>query len=151
MTNQTENPLLIASYEILEGTACAAPYVDCSISMLIGRNPPAQVKFKARVDTGADVSCVPQHIAEPYMKDVLLGRPISIRLGGSGATKRVKTMLFMVTLHCDDDNHQSFRPERGVLITNSPIGLLGMDILRRLDVRFHNDQVYIYPNQNGGE
>ena len=112
------------------GTACFAPYVDVSISALTGRGS-KNVSFKARIDTGADITCIPRNQANMLMP-LLLGRPILVR-GHDGNVKRVRTHLVIVSIHgCPDENGmKSYRPERGVLLTDSDIGLIGMDIISK--------------------
>ena len=117
-------------YEKQSGTACYAPYVDVTISSLTGRRS-RDVNFKARIDTGADITCVPRSQAEALMP-LLLGKPLLVR-GHDGNIKRAKTHLVTISIHayphrCEPE---SYRPERGVLLTDSDIGLIGMDIISR--------------------
>lgn len=117
-------------YEKHEGTACFAPYVDVSISALTGRKS-TDCSFKARIDTGADITCIPVSQAKMLMP-LLLGRPILVR-GHDGRIKRERTHLVIISVHGNADENQlkSYRPERGVLLTNSEIGLIGMDIISK--------------------
>ena len=75
-------------YEKHTGTACHAPYVDISISALASRKSEKK-RFRARIDTGADITCIPYKQAEALMP-LLLGKPLLVR-GHDGAVKRVKT------------------------------------------------------------
>lgn len=117
-------------YEKQTGTACFAPYLDVSISSLTGRKS-VDVRFKARIDTGADITCIPGSQAKTLMP-LLLGRPILIR-GHDGAIKRTRTHLVNISIHGypDDKPVKIYRPERGVLLTDSNIGLIGMDIISK--------------------
>ena len=117
-------------YEKQAGTACFAPYVDVSISALTGRKS-IDTTFKARLDTGADITCIPGIHAKALMP-LLLGRPIRIR-GHDGSVKRARTHLVIISIHGYPEGDQigSFRPERGVLLTDSDIGLIGMDIISK--------------------
>jgi len=117
-------------YEKQEGTACFAPYVNVSISALTGRKS-VETTFKARLDTGADITCIPGTHAKELMP-LLLGRPVRIR-GHDGAVKRARTHLVIISVHGYPDGDQvgAFRPERGVLLTDSDIGLIGMDIISK--------------------
>jgi len=116
-------------YERLPGTACFAPYVDVIISSLTGRKSTAI--FKARVDSGADITCIPKNKVEKLMP-LLLGRPLLIR-GHDGTIKRMRTHLAIISMHGYPDQGQlkSYRPERGVLLTDSDVGLIGMDIISK--------------------
>ena len=118
------------SYEKQTGTACFAPYVDVTISALTGKKS-EDVTFKARIDTGADITCIPVNQARMLMP-LLLGRPVLIR-GHDGGVKRVKTHLVIISIHGYPDENQvrSYRPERGVLLTDSDVGLIGMDIISK--------------------
>ena len=124
------------SYEKQEGTACFAPYVDVTISALTGRKS-LDISFKARIDTGADITCIPSNQAKLLMP-LLLGRPVLIR-GHDGKVKRSRTHLVILSIHGHSDKEQvsskektqSYRPERGVLLTDSDIGLIGMDVISK--------------------
>lgn len=115
-------------YEKQSGTACFAPYVDVSISALTGRAS-ADISFKARIDTGADITCIPASQAKTLMP-LLLGRPLLVR-GHDGSIKRVRTHLVILSIHGypEKGQHKIYRPERGVLLTDSETGLIGMDII----------------------
>lgn len=145
--NLPKEPLLIASYEKAEGTERYGPYVNISVSALTGRKQPEGITFKARLDTGADATVVPyEYVRE--LQPLLKAKPKLFRLGGQKA-KRCNMYMVIVSLY-GDSGVRTFRPADGVLLCENPIGLLGMDILRYLDVRFCNDKVYIYP-QTGGD
>jgi hypothetical protein len=118
-------------YEKQAGTACYAPYVDVTISALTGRRS-ADVSFKARIDTGADITCIPNDRAKMLMP-LLMGRPVLIR-GHDGKVKRARTHLVRLSIHGYanvDGTDKTYRPERGVLLTDSDIGLIGMDVISR--------------------
>jgi len=118
------------SYEKQTGTACFAPYVDVSLSGLTGRKT-LNTTFKARIDTGADITCIPASQANALMP-LLLGRPVVVR-GHDGKIKRTKTHLVILSIHGDPGTEQAiaYRPERGVLLTDSDIGLIGMDVISK--------------------
>jgi len=117
-------------YEKQTGTACFAPYVDVSLSALTGRKS-LNVTFKARIDTGADITCIPASQASALMP-LLLGRPVIVR-GHDGKIKRTKTHLVILSIYGNSDTEQAktYRPERGVLLTDSDIGLIGMDVISK--------------------
>ena len=116
-------------YEKQTGTACFAPYVDISISALTGRKS-LDVTFKARIDTGADITCIPGSQAKLLMP-LLLGRPVLIR-GHDGKVKRARTHLVILSVQGNSGKESKiYRPERGVLLTDSDIGLIGMDVISR--------------------
>ena len=125
------------SYEKQAGTVCFAPYVNVTISTLTGQES-TNISFKARLDTGADITCIPKKQAEK-LSPLLSGRPLPVR-GHDGSVKRVRTYLMIVSIHCypDEDQSKSYRPERGVLLTDSDIGLIGMDIIsQHWEVKFN--------------
>ena len=125
------------SYEKQAGTACFAPYVEVTISTLTGKKS-VDIRFKARLDTGADIICIPRSQAEK-LSPLLSGRPLLVR-GHDGSVKRVRTHLMSISIHSypDEDQSKSYRPERGVLLTDSKIGLIGMDIIsQHWNVRFN--------------
>ena len=117
-------------YEKQTGTACFAPYVDVSLSGLTGRKT-LTTTFKARIDTGADITCIPASQANALMP-LLLGRPVVVR-GHDGRIKRTKTHLVILSIYGNSDTEQAiaYRPERGVLLTDSDIGLIGMDVISK--------------------
>ena len=117
-------------FEKHPGTACFAPYLDVSISALAGKKTSDAV-FKARIDTGADITCIPGVYAQELMP-LLLGKPITVR-GHDGAIKRTRTHLMIISIHSHPNELElkHYRPERGLLITDSSIGLIGMDIISK--------------------
>lgn len=115
-------------YEKHDGTATFAPYVDVTIST---DRKPVYARFKARIDTGADITCIPANQAKKLMP-LFRGRTQLTR-GYDGSPKRARTFLIVVSVHGypDRDQPKSYRPERGVLLTDSDIGLIGMDIISK--------------------
>jgi len=122
--------ILDKPYEKQSGTACFAPYVEVVISALTGKKS-TDISFKARIDTGADITCIPESQAKLLMP-LLIGRPLLIR-GHDGSVKRTRTHLMAISINGYPDAEQvaSYRPERGVLLTESEIGLIGMDIISK--------------------
>jgi hypothetical protein len=119
-------------YEKVVGTAVAAPLVDVGIAGLVSGSP--EVQFTARIDTGADISCVPRSAAEKLMP-LLLGRPVLVR-SHDGSVCRAWTYRVSLTVYGwpDEDVASAYRPSKGVLLTDSEIGLIGMDIIREWDL-----------------
>jgi hypothetical protein len=115
-------------YEKKSGVACFAPYVDVVISSLAEQNPDTVV-FDARIDTGADITCIPKAYANK-LGPMILGNPITVR-GHDGNVTRVWTYRLAISIlaYPDDGRLKSYRPEKGVLLTDSSIGLIGMDII----------------------
>lgn len=109
----------------LTGIACKAPYLDCSVSSN-GNETTGQ--FKLRIDTGADITCVPRKYVDE-LEGLALGDPVTVR-AHDGTITRVWTSR--VTLHIPDLG-MVVRPERGVLVTYGSTGLLGMDIITMFD------------------
>ena len=115
--------------EKLAGTVCLAPYVVITISSLTHRKS-AGVSFKARIDLGADITCIPRSQAEKLMP-LSLGRPVLVR-GHDGRVSRRRTYQMIVSIHGypDEEQVKSYRPERGVLLTDSDVALIGMDVIK---------------------
>jgi hypothetical protein len=121
-------------FEKLAGTVCPAPYVVITISSLTGRKS-VDIGFKARIDLGADITCIPRNQAEKLMP-LSHGKPVLIR-GHDGSVTKGWTYLMTVSIHSypDEEQVKSYRPERGVLLTDSDIGLIGMDIIKYCKLR----------------
>jgi hypothetical protein len=121
--------------EKLTGTACFAAYVAVTLSTLTGRRS-VDVSFDARVDLGADITCIPRSQAEKLMP-LLLGRPVLVR-SHDGSIKRTWTYRAIISIHGYPDEGQlrSYRLEKGVLLTDSDIGLIGMDIVSKWNLTF---------------
>jgi len=115
-------------YEKKNGVACFAPYVSVIISSLAEQNPDTVV-FDARIDTGADITCIPKSYASK-LGPLILGNPITVR-GHDGNVSRVWTYRLTISIlaYPDDGRLRSYRPEKGILLTDSNIGLVGMDII----------------------
>jgi hypothetical protein len=115
-------------YEKKSGVACFAPYVNVIISALSGQNQ-EKALFDARIDTGADITCIPKTYANK-LGPLIIGNPITVR-GHDGTISRVWTYRMNIAImgYPDGDRLKSYRPERGVLLTDSSIGLIGMDII----------------------
>jgi hypothetical protein len=122
-------------YEKKSGVACFAPYVGVIISSLAEQNPDTVV-FDARIDTGADITCIPKAYANK-LGPMILGNPITVR-GHDGNVTRVWTYRLTISILAYPDvlpllggtrRLKSYRPEKGVLLTDSSIGLIGMDII----------------------
>ncbi len=117
-------------YEKQPGLDCPAPYVNVTISAL-GHGKIVGTTFKARIDTGADITCIPRVQAE-MLTPLHRGKTILVR-GHDGNVKKERTHLMAVSIYGypDEFRPQSYLPERGVLLTDSNIGLIGMDIISR--------------------
>jgi len=115
-------------YEKKSGVACFAPYVSVIISALSGQSQ-EKALFDARIDTGADITCIPK-IHANKLGPLIIGNPITVR-GHDGTISRVWTYRMNIAIMCypDGDRLKTYRPERGVLLTDSNIGLIGMDII----------------------
>ena len=122
-------------YEKKSGVACFAPYVGVIISSLAEQNPDTVV-FDARIDTGADITCIPKAYANK-LGPMILGNPITVR-GHDGNVTRVWTYRLTISILAYPAvfpllggmrRLKSYRPEKGVLLTDSSIGLIGMDII----------------------
>lgn len=110
--------------------AYPAPYVKVEMRALAGWNP-STVNFMARIDTGADLTCVPRIQAEKLMP-LPLGKPVLVS-GHDGRVKRLPTYRVIISIpgYPDENQLESYRPERGVLLTDSSVGLIGMDVGKR--------------------
>jgi hypothetical protein len=123
-------------YERNPGTVCEAPYVDVGICALASEG---EVRFRARIDTGADITCIPKDAARK-LRPLLMGRPLLIR-GHDGGVQRTRTYLMVVMVYGWPEIAvvRSYRPRRGVILTDSDIGLVGMDIVSQWDVSLERD------------
>jgi len=110
-----------------EGTACQAYYLDVKLSSLGGARSTGT--FKARIDTGADITCIPSGEAKKLMP-LILGKPVLIR-GHDGSVERARTHLAILSILDEKKVVWNERPSRGFLLTDSSVGLIGMDILGR--------------------
>jgi len=115
-------------YEKRGRSACSAPYISIGISSLTGKKS-GEVNLDARIDTGADITCIPRMYANT-LGPLMIGNPLTIR-GHDGTIKRVWTYRMVISMrgYPDENFAKSCRPERGVLLTDSDIGLIGMDII----------------------
>jgi len=129
--------VLEVAFQKREGTACYAPYVAATAWSLGNKN--SSEIFKMRVDTGADISCVPEEMVAGM--EFLNGRSVRIRSARGGISK-TPTKLMTISIHNGEDIW-GFRPSRGVLITQSDIGLLGMDILGQLSMLMIGETVIL--------
>lgn len=114
-------------YEKLPGTACFAPYLEVSISSLTGQR--AAGISKARIDSGADISSIPRNQVKTLMP-LPPGKQVLVR-AHDGTIKRANTHLVTISVYGypGEEQVESYQPERGVLLTDSNTGLIGMDII----------------------
>ncbi len=128
--------MLKVDYIKVEGTAKYAYYVECCVSILCKKQP-SPILFPARIDTGADITCIPQaFIPEEYLP--LKRENTALIRGCTGVVTRENT--YACTLHLAGSGRNVFRPSYGVLITNSNVGLIGMDILKHCNMLFVNER-----------
>lgn len=136
-----DKPILEIAHTRIKGTAKYAPYVDVAISALLDRKPPdkSELTFKARIDTGADATCVPKEIAKKLMP-LPCKRNVLIR-EHNGKISRERTYLLAVEIIGFKPEHAStYRPPDGVLLRDSKVGLIGMDILKYLHLEMWNEK-----------
>ena len=103
---------MIIEFEDYLKTKYKAPYVNCIIGIH---------RFKARIDTGADLTCVPSY-AVPDESDSALSTMIR---GHNGIVERISPKIVTIVIK----DLGSFYLQNGVLLTESPFGLIGLDIL----------------------
>jgi hypothetical protein len=121
--------ILDKPFEKKTGVACFAPYVSTSVTVL---DKESRV-FDSRIDSGADITCIPR-FAIKDIEPLLLGNPITVR-GHDGNVSKVWTYKATIKLHgYPGDGVKTYNPERGILLTDSHIGLIGMDILRNFNL-----------------
>lgn len=109
---------MIKEFEKEVGIVCTAPYVMCFVN---------NKQFKARVDTGADITVIPNHVLP---SGLLLKNPVITR-GHSGIIDYEWTKDIGIEI----PELGVFRPERGILTTDAPQGLIGMDILNLCELQ----------------
>jgi len=148
--NNSEKALLLASYELLEGTRRYGPYVDCSVfASGFSRLKSKETIFKARIDSGSDITCIPREYATRLMP-LEEGKRVQFR-GATGKTTSVCLKKLYVEIHFQNGHTERYRPARGVVIRDSDIGMIGLDILNQLDIRLCDGKLYINPLKGGGE
>jgi len=113
-------------FEKLEGTVCHTCYVNARIWSLESRK--RNLFFKARVDLGADITCVPLRIAKKLFPLPIVS-PYLMRLA-DGRVRRVLTYKVNVDVE-GTVGMKSYRPERGLILIDSEVGLIGMDIIKK--------------------
>jgi hypothetical protein len=119
-------------YEKVNGTACFSPYLRVELANLTSKHVP-NLKFLAKVDTGADISHVPSELAK-QLEPLDKGKPVLVRLAET-EIKRVATYMLTLSI-AGDDGTRMYRPERGVCLCDSDCGLIGMDIMKHWTVTF---------------
>jgi len=114
-------------YERKKRTKFFAPYLDVNISPLWTQDSDG-VAFDARLDLGADISCIP--LACVSQLDPIPFGYISIR-GYDGITIRKETYRMTIGIlgYPDNNKVKYCHLENGVILTNSSIGLIGLDII----------------------
>ena len=108
----------------LKGTAEYAPIMNMKVEGFGLEDEPVAVQ--ARIDTGADITCVPVELVR-HLLPAEHGKPVLIR-GHDGSLKRCSTYKMAKVIE-----GRRIIPERGILLTESTIALIGMDILRRME------------------
>jgi len=103
---------MIKEFENYPGVKYKAPYIECKIGVH---------RFNARIDTGADITCVPSYAIPNDSENAF---SMLIR-GNKGICERMVPKI--VTIEIEDLG--IFPMENGVLSSESPCGLIGMDIL----------------------
>lgn len=105
---------MIKEFEQMKKIMYKAPYVDCQIGLHI---------FKARLDTGADITIIP---LTALPADALDGEKLLVR-SHNGIINKIMTKLVSIEI----DGLDTFTPARGVLTSEADIDLIGMDILNQ--------------------
>jgi len=130
--------ILEVAFQRVEGTECYAPYVDATAWDMFIEGGSSEV-FKMRVDSGADISCIPGEAVAGL--EFMRGRSCRVR-SADGGIRRVKARMVTLGIQNGDDTW-IFRPRDGVLVTRSDIGLLGMDILGQLSMLMMDETVIL--------
>jgi len=114
-------------YERKKGTKFFAPYLDVNISPLWAQDSDG-IEFIARLDLGADISCIP--LARVSQLDPMPFGQIKIR-GYDGTIIRKETYRMTIGIlgYPDNNKVKYYRSESGVILTDSSIGLIGLDII----------------------
>ena len=103
---------MIKEFENLPRARCKAPYIECKIGVH---------KFNARIDTGADMTCIPSYAIPNDSKNAF---SVLIK-GHKGIVERISPKIVTIVIK----DLGSFYLQNGVLLTESPFGLIGLDIL----------------------
>ena len=118
-------------FERLPGRSYFVPLVDITIYEL-GRGE-VDVTFKARLDTGADMTCIPKSQAKKLMP-LLRARTVLVS-AHNGNCEESRTHQLTVSVH-GEEVIKSYRPAGGVLLVDCDAGLIGMDIMENWRVTF---------------
>ena len=110
-----------------------------SVTAVDGAGEPCSLPIPLLIDTGADITCFPR---SSLFSDVgCVGRSILTR-GHTGNVERSATRI--ITLALPTLGGTIFvTPPCGILVTGSPTGLLGMDILGNCDMLKVGDEMVI--------
>ncbi len=123
----TRGAILEVNFLKIAGTVESAPFVDARIANPNGKW--GSNTFRARIDTGADISCIPR---AALGDDWILpsAKPVFTR-DFTGESNRLRA--YRVRFAIMDRKENIFWEKllsRGILLTNGPTGLLGMDVLK---------------------
>lgn len=125
-SNQDANESLPLVYENIYGMTCKAPMVEISVTRLLDGK--ASSRCMARIDTGADVTCIPRRLFLD-IRPLPMGRSFLIR-GHGGKVGREWTKYGVINLWNGRHIYKSVRPARGFLVQDDECpALLGMDVL----------------------
>ena len=127
--------VLEINFQLLPNTTRYAPYVPISV---IGDHCKSKV-FEMRVDTGADITILPEEMLEG----------MSFRTSSKGSVrimnitgKVARAVCKEATINIHGDSIWSFTPPDGVLIKDHPqYGLLGMDVLGHMVLHMENEKL----------
>jgi hypothetical protein len=103
---------MIKEFEIPPRARCKAPYIECKIGLH---------RFNARIDTGADITCIPSYAIPNDSKNAFS----ILIIGNKGICERMVPKIVTIEI----ENLGIFPMENGVLPTELPCGIIGMDIL----------------------
>ena len=103
---------MIKEFENYPGVKYKAPYIECKIGVH---------RFNARIDTGADITCVPSYAIPNDSKNAFS----ILIIGNKGICERMVPKIVTIEI----ENLGIFPMENGVLPSELPCGIIGMDIL----------------------
>ena len=111
-------------------TAREAHYIYGKVSCITNKEKTTDL-IPMRIDTGADVTCIPKK----YVKDIepLITKQKALVRNHDGGCNRVFFKHAIIHLPCTEYDWIQIIPDHGILLTDSEIGLIGIDVLDNMN------------------
>lgn len=130
----------------LEHSVQEAPVATVCVMNSIGKR---SSKFMARIDTGADITCVPEKCATEILLPCF--KKVNMHLS-DGRRALERTRRAWIEVWSDEQRFCLVLPEQGVLLWGEEFGLLGMDVLKSLHIEGSQGQWQLsFPQERENE